>query len=150
RDYAASHSIFASLAAACAAQLGAVWSYGDDGHPIRYHTDCGVLTNNFLITPQHRRKMAEAGEYLAMTPRQFVDAAPHLRYVLVRMVQLFEHTADGLRSRTASEVAARNAPLFVALTFDDNLPSEYRLVDELRLDDERTFPYIRVFEIVRE
>ena len=149
RDYAASVAIFPSLAKACATRAGAVLSYRDDGHPIRYHTDCSVVTNNFLITPFHRRKVAEADRYLAMTPEQLVEAAPHVRYVFVRMLEIYEVRPDHVRPRPPAEVMRFNAPLFNALTFGDALPAEFRLIDELRIDDGRDFAYVRIFEIVR-
>ena len=149
RDYAASVSIFPSLANACARRAGAVLSYADDGHPIRYHSDCSVLTNNFLMTPLHQEKKAEANRYLGMTPEQLVVEVPHIRYVFVRMLEIYELRPDRVRPRTPEEIMRFNAPLFNALTFGESIPPEFRLVDELRIDDGRDFAYVRIFEIVR-
>ncbi|MDX1508311.1 MAG: hypothetical protein R3358_08530, partial [Woeseiaceae bacterium] len=149
RDYAASVAIFPSLATACTRRPGAVLSYRDDGHPIRYHSDCSVVTNNFLITPLHRRKVAESNRYLSMTPQQLVEAAPHIRYVFVRMLDIYEMRPGHVRPRTPDEIKRFNAPLFNALTFGDAIPPEFRLIDELRIDDGRDFAYVRIFEIVR-
>ena len=46
-------------------------------------------------------------------------------------------------------MVSRNSPLFVALTFADELPSEYQLIDEVPVGGGRDFAYARVYKIVR-
>jgi len=150
RDYAITHPLFISMATACAARGGTALSYADDGHYIRYHTDCSVITNNFLMTPLHRKKILEADRLLQMTPQQFRKAAPQVDYVFVRMFEIFRNTADGLRPRSVADIAARNAPLFAALTFTDAIPDGFRLLDELRVRDDRDFAYARLFEVIHD
>ena len=148
-DYAASRSLFPILAEECSRNGGTVFSYSDDGHYIRYHTDCSVLTNNFLLTPLHERKILEGNALLQMTPEQFLGAAPHIKYIFVRMYGTFDNGPDGWKPVSVPEVIARNSPLFVELTFSQNIPEAFRLVDEIPIDDERDFAYARIFEIVR-
>ena len=150
RDYAATRTLFASLATGCSDLSGTVLSYNDDGHFIRYHTDCSVITNNFLLTPFHEKKIQEADRLLQMTPDQLLRAAPHLKYLFVRMYEIFEPGPNGLQPTPIPAVAARNAPLFVALTFAPDLPASFRLIDEVRVQDDRDFAYARVFQIVRD
>ena len=149
-DYAASRSLFPVLAEECSRDAGAVFSYSDDGHYIRYHTDCSVLTNNFLLTPLHEKKILEGNTLLEMTPEQFIGAAPHIKYVFVRMYGAFDNGPDGWKPVSVSEVIARNSPLFVALTFSQSIPETFRLVDEIPIEDERDFAYARIFKIVRD
>lgn len=149
--YASTRSLFRSLGDICAEDSGTVLSYSDDGHYIRYHTDCSVLHNNFLMTPLHEKKLAEADKYLRMDPEQLLVGAPEIEYVFVRMYEVFEPDETGLLHPTSiPDLVARNAPLFVALTFADELPKEYQLIDELRTKDERDFAYARVFKIERD
>lgn len=148
--YAATRTLFPSLAASCSKKSGSVLSHNDDGHYIRYHTDCSVLTNNFLLTPMHEKKILEANRLLAMTPDQLVREAPNIDYVFVRMYEIFEMGPEGVRPTPLSRVKSHNPPLFVALTFGDEIPSNFRLIDEVRVDDSRDFAYARVFQIVRE
>ncbi len=148
--YTATRTLFPSLAAACAEQNGTVLSYNDDGHYIRYHTDCSVIINNFLLTPLHKKKILEAYRLLEMTPEQLLRAAPHVKYVFVRMYDIFEPGPNGMRPTPITVVAARNAPLFSALTFDHEFPESFRLIDEVRVEDDRDFAYARVFQIVRD
>lgn len=149
-EYAASRGLFHSLATACEVESGAVLSYSDDGHHIRYHTDCSVLTNNFLLTPLHERKILEGNAYLGMMPEQFLKAAPHIKYLFVRMYGVFDEGPDGWTPAPVSKIKERNALLFVALTFSQDIPKGFRLVDEIRIEDERDFPFARVFEVVHD
>lgn len=149
-DYAATRTLFPSLAEECVQESGAVLSYNDDGHYIRFHTDCSVITNNFLLTPFHEKKILEADRLLQMTPEQMLRSAPHVKYVFVRMYEIFEPGPNGIQPTPISAVAARNAPLFAALTFSPELPENYRLIDEVRVQDDRDFAYARVFQIVRD
>jgi len=149
-NYAATRTLFPSLAKACRASPGPVLSYNDDGHPIRYHTDCSVLTNNFLLTPLHEKKILEANAFLNMTPAQFIENAPHIDYLFVRMYDVFKTTADGVVPVPVQEVKQKNAPLFVALTFADKPYKNFRLIDEVRTNDNRDFAYARVFQIIHD
>ena len=42
------------------------------GHYIRYYTDCPVIANNFLLTPQHFRKMDEVGALFSLSAATLV------------------------------------------------------------------------------
>ena len=148
-DYAATRSLFASMGESCANEGGTALSYNDDGHYIRYHTDCSVLTNNFLLTPQHERLIVAADRLLQLDPEQFLRAAPNVDYIFVRMYEIFEPGPNGMQPTPIPALVSRNAPLFVALTFADELPPEYELIDEVRVQDERDFAYSRVFRINR-
>jgi len=149
-DYAATRSLYPAFAESCRRHGGAALSYPDDGHYIRYHTDCSVMVNNFLMTPFHEQKVREAAALLQMSPGQLVQSAPYIDYVFVHLYGIFERGPDGLRPRPVQEIAARNAPLFVALTFATELPPEFELVDEVRVDDPRNFAYARIFRINRD
>ena len=150
RDYAIVRPLFPSLADACAENAGAVLSYNDDGHYVRYHTDCSVMTNNFLMTPLHERKIREADTLLQMTPQQFLAAEPGIDYLFVRMYGFFQSGPNGMQAAPEAAVRAQNAPLFAALTFDDVLPGEFELIDELRVAEDWDFAYASIYRIHRE
>ena len=150
RDYAAARTLYPGLQKACAARPGVVLAYGDDGHPVRYHTDCSVIVNNFLMTPFHRQKVLEADRYFQMSAQQFLREAPHVRYVFVRMFGIFRNGPNGIEPTPLKVIKANNAPLFNELTFSRTLPDEFLLLDEVRVDDGRDFAFARVFEITRD
>ena len=148
RDYAASRSLYPGLARACTERPGTVLSLADDGHPIRYHTDCSVVVNNFLMTPLHLQKLQEVEVYLHMTPHELVDRTD-IRYLFVRLNDVFFSGPNGVQPTPIDEIKARNAPLFIELAFAEKIPGAYRLIGELRVEDERDFAFARVFEITR-
>ena len=150
RDYAIVRPLFPSLAEACGEKSGAVLSYNDDGHYVRYHTDCSVMTNNFLMTPLHERKIKEADRLLQMTPQQFLAANPGIDYLFVRMYGFYQTGPNGVQAVPQAAVRAQNAPLFAALTFDEAVPREFELIDELRVADDWDFAYASVYRIRRE
>jgi len=149
RDYAIVRPLFASLARECREHPGAVLSYNDDGHYVRYHTDCSVMTNNFLMTPLHERKIREADRLLQMSPRQFLESGAAIDYLFVRMYGIFQAGPDGPQPAPEAAIRAQNAPLFAALTFDSDIPAEFELVDELRVADDWPFAYASVYRIRR-
>lgn len=149
RSYAATRTLYPPLAAACAEQPGIALSYTDDGHPIRYHTDCSVIANNFLLTSQHGEKVIETDVYLQLTPEQLLDIAPQVRYVLVRFTGLFDYDERGHQVVPVEVVRARNAPLFASLLLRDDLPESFEILAELRVEDERDIPFARIFRINR-
>jgi len=148
-DYAASRSLFKSLAKECAKDPGVVISYSDDGHYIRYHTDCSVIANNFIMTPLHEQKIIEVNSKLQLDPEQFLEQVTDVDYIFVRMYGSFEEGPNGIQASPIERVVSRNAPLFIALTFGDEIPSEYQLIDEIPVGGGRDFAFARVFKIVR-
>ena len=148
RNYAASRSLYPSLAAACAESPGTVLAVADDGHPIRYHTGCSVIVNNFLMTPLHLQKLLEVDAYLHMTPQELVDSTD-IRYLFVRLSDIFFSGPNGVQATPIDVIRTHNSPLFFELAFAEKLPDSYRLIDEVRVDDERDFAFARIFELER-
>lgn len=145
--YSASRKLYNSLADACSEDSGLVLAYHDDGHYVRFHSDCSVLANNFLLTQQHEQKYSELEILLAMSPTDLIDRAPQVKYVFVRLENFYISTVDGVRSSTDEELRAFNDELFLRLVFDTDIPQQYQLLDELLLDDDRSFAYARLFKI---
>jgi len=149
RDYAATRSLYPGLAAACAKSPGTVLALPDDGHPIRYHTSCSVIVNNFLMTPQHIRKLQEVDAYLTMSPQE-LSASTDIRYLFVRLNDVFFSDANGVQPTPVATIRELNSPLFFELAFAREIPAGFRLIDEVRVEDDRDFAFGRVFEIVRQ
>jgi len=149
RDYAASRSLYPGLAQACAERPGTVLSLADDGHPIRYHTDCSVIVNNFLMTPLHLQKLQEVDVYLHMTPQELLLNSD-IRYLFVRLNDVFVRGPNGVQATPIDVVREHNSPLFFELANAKEAPAGYRLIGELRVEDERDFAFARIFEITRD
>ncbi|MEO0575812.1 MAG: hypothetical protein AAF004_10140 [Pseudomonadota bacterium] len=167
-DYQIAVDAFPTLKAQCATAPGIVLTSNNFGHPARYHSDCTVVANNFLLTAQHEDKVRELDALWAMTPEQLLDAEHEVRYVLVVMRKLFIYTDTGIRPSTMAELAGANPPLAMALAFEDDLPPNYTLlwsrainedVDERAVadgeaaqedpyvDEQRDFDVVRLFRI---
>ena len=148
RDYAATRSLYPALSAACRNSPGIVLALADDGHPVRYHTDCSVIVNNFLMTPLHAKKLREVDAYLSMTPQELVRDTD-IQYLFVRLDEVFFSGPEGVQPTSIDVVKQHNSPLFFQLAFAQNLPKNFRLLEEVRVNDDRNFAFGRVFEIVR-
>ena len=146
-DYDLAQSLFASLNDACAERPGLALASNNFGHPVRYHSDCSVIANNFLLTALHETKITELKAAWQMTPAELVQAMPDVRYVLVSLNDVFLVGDDGLRTPTLQELGASNPPLAMALIFDRELPEGFELIDERMLDDGRDFAVARLFRI---
>src|SRR5688572_11726263 len=83
-NFRAMRPILEDLRKACAQDPGIVLADNDAGHMIRYYTECSVIANNFLLTPQHEQKIRQI-DYLTSVPANaFPGVAPFVRYIFVR------------------------------------------------------------------
>jgi len=146
-EYAVTRPLYLKLHDVCLDDPGIVLAATDDGHPIRYHSDCSVIANNFLLTRLHGEKVLEAERLLSMSPEELRAAPPGVRYVLVRLNNLLMREAGTYRASTPQELAAANKPLFNALS-EKAIPEGYELVAELRTQDDRDIPYARLLRVV--
>ncbi len=148
-DYAIVHPVFETVSEACEASPGVMLGVRDDGHAIRYHSDCSVVANNFLLTQQHGDKVLELNRLLELKPAALVDAEPGVDYVLVHLYGLFQRTPNGAVASSVDEIRGINPPLFNALALDGDVPDNFELLRELRLEDERALPYVQLYRIYR-
>jgi hypothetical protein len=145
--YAISREIYARLAEACEREPGVVLADSNDGHYIRYHTECSVIANNFLLTPQHERKIAELDGLMALRPAELTVEAPHVHYIFARFEDLYLQAPDGsMTPSTVAQLKRRNPRLIRDLLLGSTPPG-FALLHELRLDDGRDIPYARLLKV---
>jgi hypothetical protein len=60
---------------ACAEDPGIVLADNNAGHYIRYYSDCSVIVDNFLLTPQHFAKMDRAAQLFAGSAQHMLRRA---------------------------------------------------------------------------
>ena len=147
--YAVTRPMYKPLSDACSEDPGLVLADHNDGHYIRFHSDCSVLANNFLLTRQHGHKYQELEALLSMSPAELLDRAPQVKYVFVRLEDFYIRTPDGVRPASDDELRSSNENLFLHLVFDADIPRQFQLLDELLLDDERDFAYAKLFKLNR-
>lgn len=75
-------TLFPALKESCAHRPGIVLGDIDTGHWVRYHSQCSVIADVFLLTPQHAAKAVENARLLDMSPTELLTAQPEVRYVL--------------------------------------------------------------------
>ena len=85
-DYAVILPIYRHVGEICDESPGVVLADQNDGHPIRFHSACSVMANNFILTPQHEEKIREVNQLMAGTFDELRSNHPYIEYVLVRRV----------------------------------------------------------------
>jgi len=149
--YASIRGIYPDLKQRCQENPGIVITDHDSGHQARYHSNCSVIGNNFLMTRQHEDKIRELKGLMALTPEQLLIQAPDVRYVFARARAIYLITDDGERRPTAPEFArSQTSKLFGDLIFRNDLPARFKLVSSLPVEDFRSFDRARLFEILPE
>lgn len=149
-DYARTRHIYPAFAEACKRNPGIVLADNDDGHYIRYHTDCSVIANNFVITRQHERKLQELERLLALEPEELRRTRPDIEYVFVRFMTLYTKDPSGrVFVLPRATVAAHSPRLMRELMVADRdaLPAGFLLVAELASAEHPDEPRARLFAI---
>jgi len=142
--------LLATLHDACARNPGIAFSDNNFGHYIRYHTDCSVIANNFLLTPLHEDKVREVKALLELSPEEFLVQAPaDVRYIFARLDNFYARRADGEFEMTSTAyLRDHNSRLFFELNSRNNLPARFRVLEELPLDQTRNLTRARLIEIL--
>lgn len=73
--------VFPPLKAACAEHPGIVLADNNDGHYLRFHTECSVISDNFILTSQHERKLLETRHALGLSVRELLEQYPYVDYI---------------------------------------------------------------------
>ncbi len=142
--------LLATLHDACDKNPGIAFSDTNFGHYIRYHTDCSVIANNFLMTPLHEDKVREVKGLLTLSPEEFLVQAPaDVRYIFARLDNFYTRRADGEFAMTSTAyLRDQNSRLFFELNTRNDLPARYRILEELPLDATRNLTRARLIEIL--
>ena len=148
--YALARSVFGTLTDECEQRPGVVLAYSEDGHPVRYHTDCSVIVNNFLLTPLHGKKLLESKRLLDMTPEEFLQTDTQVDYILVRLYGVFDEVSEQGEFTMPAEYAEFNSTLFVELAGRKQLPEQFEVLDEVRIHADDTAPIVRLVRLRRD
>jgi hypothetical protein len=137
-------AVFPVLRDACATRPGIVLTSADAGHWVRYHSECSVIGNAFLLTKQHGDKYFEVEALMKLTPEQLLNAKQPVKYLFVfHSVDLSrgpEPDLDKLRSALPPLESRMLGPL-------EGLPPQYQVRWTRTTPAGQT--YARLFEIVR-
>lgn len=147
-SFGALRPILEDLRKACAQDPGIVLADNDAGHYIRYYTDCSVIANNFLLTPQHEQKVRQI-DYLTSVPANaFPGVAPYVRYILIRPINVVR----GREKTQYMSYSQRDAQLITDLLLKpvEQIGAPYVLIEQANIKQtnvEGAVPYIRLFRM---
>ena len=144
-QYSLMRPVYTALGAACREAPGVVLAEHNDGHPIRYHSECSVIVDNFITTPQHAEKVRFSEQLLAGSAAQVRQQAPYVRYILVKRADdVLNH--DRLCGLECPENAGLRREL---LAPGRAAPAGLRLLHEFQMQRAgKVEPFARIFEVV--
>jgi hypothetical protein len=149
QSYPLLRSVFPAVKSACDERPGVVLADINAGHWIRYHSECSVIGNVFLLTPLHGAKALESTRLLRLMPAELLAESRDIRYVFARQsTGLFTDGSGRERpdlNRLRDSLPALEREL---LAPDARLPRQYRLRGEARTPGGQI--YARLYEIERE
>jgi hypothetical protein len=141
-----------ALAAACSTDPGIVLAKSNEGHFIRYYTECSVIANNFLLTNQQIEAFKSGVELFSRKPEELVDGRIPIKYVLVRARGSIATSADGSNYMIVDkeDAALVSDPLTDALLWSDpaSVPASFELITEIAAPG-KDYPYARLWKINR-
>ena len=146
-EYATTRPLYRTLTQQCATSPGVVLARTDAGHPIRYHSECSVIANNFLLTRQHGQKVLEVDRLMHLSPAALRHDATQVDYVFIRLNSLFDRTGSEITPLPVDVVRAANPPLANALTVEE-LPAGFEVIDEMRTGDDRDLAFARLVRVI--
>jgi hypothetical protein len=148
QSYTRVRPAFPALKAACDVHPGVVLADINAGHWIRYHSECSVIGDVFLITPLHGAKALESARLLRLTPAELVAESRHIRYVFARHATGLYVDKNG-RERPDLDKLRGSLPALERelLALDAKLPPQYRMRGEARTSGGQV--YARLYEIER-
>ena len=82
---AAAFTLFLELQKLCAENPGTVLAGTNDGSPILFHTECGVIANNFILRNEDKAHIDEISRLMGLTPEQIRAERPDIKYLLLRV-----------------------------------------------------------------
>ena len=136
---------FPVLRKKCAERPGIVLVDFNAGHWIRYHSDCSVVANQFLLTPQHAGKVIESTKLMSLTLDGLLKVKQPIRYVLVFHKV---YVLPGIPEPNLKALLPGMLPLEERLLGSlEGVPPQYRLLWSYTTPARQT--YARLFEIVR-
>jgi len=141
-EYGSTQPLYLRLATECAAAPAVVLANANDGNPILFHTDCGVITNNIIVSRADDENFRRAGRLFRMRPEELRRAAPEVGYLLVRTTD-FVLDADGQRRLL-------NYPVVTELLLADRPPDGFSLLQTVYRSGGNGSPddvYARLYKI---
>ncbi len=144
-SYLLLRGIYLDLGQRCERAPGIVLAEHDNGHYISFHSACSVIADNFILTPQHERKLLLVEKLMRGSVAQLLSEAPYVRYLLVqRADDPTRKHESACWPRCAANRGLRHELLEVRTPFP---PRFTLLAEQLVVRDGVMQPLARLFEI---
>ena len=147
------YPMFEPLRKACAEDPGVVLADTNAGHYIRFFTECSVIANNFLLTPQQFQKADQVDRLFALPAAELPKQAPFVKYVLTRPGEIKASGGDQFKYRFFGRYTPGLAKTLLLAPLDA-IPAPYQLVYRVTMkkgvpNSERTVevPYARLYKV---
>jgi hypothetical protein len=145
-SYLLLRGIYLELGRDCAQAPGVVLAEHDNGHYITFHSNCSVIADNFILTPQHEQKLLLVEALMDGTFDQLLERAPYVRYLLV---QRADDPTRAQRSQCWPHCPANVGLRHELLEAVGPLPPRLHLLaQQLVIRDGHKEPLARLFEIL--
>ncbi len=115
--YETTRPLLLRLEEQCASEPGIVLAASQFGHYIRYHTDCSVVANNFLLTELQSRKVQEVNALFSVPPDILASGGGGIAYVLAMVADTHEIRDGALVLKDLGNIRERNPALINGLLF---------------------------------
>jgi len=139
--YERARPLFLELAERCEQEPGVILAHENDGNYLLFHTECSVISNNFMLTQKDESKIEQIGEMMRLSPDALREYQPDVKYLLLRV-------QDFIVERDGKIEIDRNAPLGGALLTDSAPPEGFELIRTIWLDqDGQRVIYAKAFAV---
>ena len=125
--YERARPLFLELAERCEREPGVILAHENDGNYLLFHTECSVISNNFMLTPEDERKIEQIGEMMQLSPNALREYQPKVKYLLLRV-------QDFIVARGGKIEIDSNSPLASALLTDSDPPEGFELLRTIWLE----------------
>jgi len=125
--YERARPVFLDLGERCEQEPGVVLAHENDGNYLLFHTECSLISNNFMLTPEDEQKIAQIGDMMRLSPEALREYQPEVKYVFLRS-QHFIVERDGKLE------IDRNSPLGTALLANSEPPEGFELIRTIWLE----------------
>lgn len=139
--YERARPAFLDLAEQCAEDPGLILADKHDGNYLLFHTDCSVVSNNFMLTEEDVLRVERFSAVMRLTPEEMRLKHPDIKYVLLRAWDFYENR-DGKFS------VASGFPLATALLSERALPEGFEELHSISVEREgQSLLYAKVFSV---
>ncbi|NNF52342.1 MAG: hypothetical protein HKN59_07875 [Gammaproteobacteria bacterium] len=147
--YEVAAPLFADLDRECRQRPATVIVSHQLGHYVRFHSDCPVIANNFLLTEQHFEKAGQVAAKFDESPRSFRATLNEPVYLLAFLWGALDIQGGLVEIENVESIQMRNPRLLVELFFGDPLPDGYEIINNVSIEvsEGRGFPVARLYKV---